>query len=188
MFAVLALAGVVGAAACNQDPAAENTRKAGEAQADRLEDQADRTRDAGEARADQDKTSAEAQADRLEKQADATRDATEKRADQIEDQDRRTGTTADRTRDTAGTTGRSVDRMGAGANAAKETADIKTALMAAENIPSMDIDVDTNAAAKTVTLSGTVRTADQKAEAERIAKREAPDFKINNQLKVGAAR
>jgi osmotically-inducible protein OsmY len=175
LMAVLALAGAVGAgAACNRNDAADNTRQAGEAQADRLEDQADRTREAGDARANQDEKASEAQADRLEKQADATRDSAERRADAIEDR----GAAG-----TAGTTG----RMTGSADAAKETADIKTALMAAENIPSMSIDVDTNAATKTVTLSGTVRTAEQKAEAERIAKREAPDYKINNQLTVSAA-
>jgi osmotically-inducible protein OsmY len=172
LMAVLALAGAVGAgAACNQNDAADNTRKAGEATADRLEDQADRTREAGDARAKQDEKSAEARADRLEDQADATRDSAERKADAIED------------RDTAGTTG----RVTSSADAAKETADIKTALMAAENIPSMSIDVDTNAATKTVTLSGTVRTAEQKAEAERIAKREAPEYKVNNMLTVSAA-
>jgi osmotically-inducible protein OsmY len=182
IVAVLALAGAVGAgAACNREPAADNARAAGEAQADRLEDQADRTRESGDARADQSEKSAEAQADRLEQQADATRDAAERRADAIED---RAGT--------AGTAGREADRtgarVGASADAAKETADIKTALMAADDIPSMSIDVDTNAATKTVTLSGTVSTAAQKAKAESIAKREAPDYKINNQLKVSAAR
>jgi osmotically-inducible protein OsmY len=177
LVAVLALAGAVGAgAACNNSPAADETRKAGEAQADRLEDQADRTREAGDTRADQNEKTAEAKADSLENQADATRDAAERRADAIEDQNR-----------PAGTAGRTGDRVGASTDAAKETADIKTALMAAENIPSMNIDVDTNAATKTVTLSGTVRTAEQKAEAERIAKREAPDYKVNNQLKVSAA-
>jgi osmotically-inducible protein OsmY len=64
--------------------------------------------------------------------------------------------------------------VGATLDAAAQTMQIKTALIDADNLEASDIDVDTDGAAKTVTLKGHVPTAAQKAAAERIAKEKAP--------------
>ena len=61
---------------------------------------------------------------------------------------------------------------------------IKTALIDADNLDANDIDVDTNASTKTVTLRGQVPTASQKAAAERIAKEKAPDYRVVNNIAV----
>ena len=71
-----------------------------------------------------------------------------------------------------------------GMGAAMETADVKTALLADSRISSTDINVDTNNDMKTVTLKGTVPTADQKRIAEEIAKMKAPEYRIVNNLTV----
>jgi osmotically-inducible protein OsmY len=68
--------------------------------------------------------------------------------------------------------------------AAAETADVKTALMAAKDLDTGAIDVDTYADTKTVVLRGSVPTAEQKARAEQIAREHAPTYKIENKLAV----
>ena len=73
-------------------------------------------------------------------------------------------------------------------NAAKQTLDVKTALLADAAIDASKIDVDTDEATKTVTLKGTVPNANQKAAVERIARAKAGGYSINNQLTVTAAR
>jgi osmotically-inducible protein OsmY len=69
-------------------------------------------------------------------------------------------------------------------NAAKQTLDVKTALLADAAIDASKIDVDTDEATKTVTLKGTVPNANQKAAVERIARAKAEGYSINNQLTV----
>ena len=69
-------------------------------------------------------------------------------------------------------------------NAAKQTLDVKTALLADAAIDASKIDVDTDEATKTVTLKGTVPNANQKASVERIARAKAAGYSINNQLTV----
>ena len=69
-------------------------------------------------------------------------------------------------------------------NAAKQTLDVKTALMADAAIDASKIDVDTDEATKTVTLKGTVANANQTASAERIARAKAGGYSIHNQLVV----
>jgi hyperosmotically inducible periplasmic protein len=69
-------------------------------------------------------------------------------------------------------------------DAAKQTLDVKTALMADAAIDASKIDVDTDAATKTVTLKGSVPSAAQKTSAERIAHAKAGGYKVNNQLVV----
>lgn len=70
------------------------------------------------------------------------------------------------------------------ADAAKQTLDVKAALMADSAIDASKIDVDTDAATKTVTLKGSVPTAAQKASAERIAKGKAEGYTVKNMLTV----
>jgi osmotically-inducible protein OsmY len=70
------------------------------------------------------------------------------------------------------------------AAAATETADVKLAISMDKTVDASNIDVDTNAATKVVTLKGTVASAEQRARAEAIAVREATGFKVVNQLEV----
>ena len=64
------------------------------------------------------------------------------------------------------------------ASAATETADVKLAISMDKTVDASDINVDTDAATKVVTLKGTVASAEQKARAEAIAVREASGFKV----------
>jgi osmotically-inducible protein OsmY len=68
--------------------------------------------------------------------------------------------------------------------AGAETVDVKTALMAAKDLDTGAIDVDTYADTKTVVLRGSVPTAEQKARAEQIAHQHAPNYKVENKLAV----
>ena len=74
--------------------------------------------------------------------------------------------------------------VGARASAATETADVKLAISMDKTVDASDINVDTDAATKIVTLKGTVASAEQKARAEAIAVREAAGFKVVNDLVV----
>ncbi len=74
--------------------------------------------------------------------------------------------------------------VGATLDAAAQTMQIKTALIDADNLAANDINVDTDAATKTVTLKGHVPTAAHKAAAERIAKEKAPDYTVSNLLEI----
>jgi osmotically-inducible protein OsmY len=69
-------------------------------------------------------------------------------------------------------------------DAAAQTLQIKTALIADKTVDASDINVDSNGSTMTVTLKGHVPTAAQKATAERIAKSKAPDYKVVNLLGV----
>jgi predicted small secreted protein len=73
---------------------------------------------------------------------------------------------------------------GANVHAAKQTLDVKTALMADASVDASRIDVDTDDNTKTVTLKGSVPNAAQKATAERIAKGKAEGYRIKNSLVV----
>jgi osmotically-inducible protein OsmY len=70
-------------------------------------------------------------------------------------------------------------------DAARQTVEIKAALMADAGVDASRIDVDTDATAKTVTLKGTVPTTAQKATAERIARGKANGYAVKNLLVVG---
>jgi hyperosmotically inducible periplasmic protein len=72
-------------------------------------------------------------------------------------------------------------------DAAKQTADVKAALMADPTVNATDIDVDSDATAKTVTLNGTVPTAAAKTQAETVAKSKAEGWTVVNKLRVAAA-
>ena len=68
--------------------------------------------------------------------------------------------------------------------AAVETIDVKTALMADRTVDASHINVDTFHETKTVVLKGSVKTAQQRTEAARIAAAEAPSYRIDNQLTI----
>lgn len=106
-----------------------------------------------------------------------------------------TGKAKEETREAAGavadTAEKAADKVGDAAgeagdaiHGAKQTFDVKAALMADTSIDASHIDVDTNGDTRTVTLKGTVPTAAQKAEAERIARDKAEGYTVVNQLTV----
>ena len=66
------------------------------------------------------------------------------------------------------------------------TAAVKTRLLADPDVAGLRIDVDTKA--KVVTLTGTVKTAAQVAEAEKIAKETSGVARVVNNLKVGSGQ
>ena len=68
--------------------------------------------------------------------------------------------------------------------AATETADVKLALSMDKTVDASNINIDTDAATKVVTLKGSVVSAEQRARAEAIATREAAGYRIDNQLVV----
>ena len=70
------------------------------------------------------------------------------------------------------------------ADAAVMTPRIKTALGATAALRGSSIDVDTLGSTNSVALRGTVTTQAQKALAENVAKRNAPGYRIINQLRV----
>lgn len=71
------------------------------------------------------------------------------------------------------------------ADAATMTPKIKTALGANAALAGSNINVDTLGSKDTIALRGTVKSAAQKTLAESIAKKNAPGYKIANQLTMG---
>ena len=69
-------------------------------------------------------------------------------------------------------------------DAAQQTAQIKTALLTDASIDASQIDVDTEASTRTVTLKGLVRSTAEKATAARIAAEKAPGYRVTNNLEV----
>ena len=70
-------------------------------------------------------------------------------------------------------------------SAAAQTTMVKAALMADSGVDSSGIDVDTEAATKTVMLKGSVPTAAQKTTAERIARSKvSKGYSVHNMLTV----
>ncbi|RYG59161.1 BON domain-containing protein [bacterium] len=72
------------------------------------------------------------------------------------------------------------------AEVATVTPKVKTALGANKGLDGSKIDVDTLPEKDSIALRGTVKTAAQKTLAEKIAKNNAPGYKVVNQLKVGS--
>ena len=118
--------------------------------------------DAAEAKVEADKKAAEAEAKAREEAAEA------KAAGREASDDAR----------------KAANESGSALGAAKETVDVKTALMADAAVDASDINVDTFHETKTVVLKGSVPTAAQKTEAGNIAKREAAGYRVDNQLVV----
>jgi osmotically-inducible protein OsmY len=76
--------------------------------------------------------------------------------------------------------------LGAEAAVQKQVLDVKAALMADKAIDASRIDVDGDAATKTLTLKGTVPSGAHKTAAEKLARDKAEGYKIRNQLTVAA--
>jgi osmotically-inducible protein OsmY len=82
--------------------------------------------------------------------------------------------------------GDAAREAGSEAGAAMETADVKTALTMDTTVDASDINVDTNADTRVVVLRGSVPTTEQRDRAEAIARQQAPDYRVDNQLTVRA--
>jgi osmotically-inducible protein OsmY len=83
---------------------------------------------------------------------------------------------------------RAAERAEPALEAAKTTAEIKTALLADPAVSAFNVDVDTSSERRTVSLRGTVDTEAARARAEEIAKEKAPQYTVQNELRVGSAR
>ena len=136
--------------------------------------------DAAENKAKADQAAAEAKADTADERAEIKEEGREAGA-AIAEAGRDVGDAAERAGDAVA--GAAKD-AGASVHAAKQTLDVKTALMADSSIDASRIDVDTDENTKTVTLKGSVATAAQKASAERIAKAKASGYTVRNNLTV----
>jgi hyperosmotically inducible periplasmic protein len=120
----------------------------------------------------------------------AGRDAGNKAEDAARDTKGTAGNAADATRDAsanaAQNTKDAANSLGAKIDAAQQTMDVKTALMADKTVDASGIDVDSNADTKTVTLKGHVKTAAEKQRAAEIAKAKAPGYTVDNNLTISA--
>jgi osmotically-inducible protein OsmY len=65
-----------------------------------------------------------------------------------------------------------------------QAVDVKAHLLAARSIDASRIEVDADAASKTVVLKGTVPTAREKEAAEKLAREKAEGYKVRNLLTV----
>jgi osmotically-inducible protein OsmY len=92
---------------------------------------------------------------------------------------------ADAASDATRAAGDAIAQGGRAADAAVETMDVKTALMADTRVDAGDIDVDTDHTTKTVTLKGRVPTAGQRTIAEEVARAKAVGYQVRNELTVG---
>lgn len=72
------------------------------------------------------------------------------------------------------------------AGGVKEAVDVKTALMADPKVDATRIDVDADQTSRTLTLKGYASTAGERSAAEAIARKQAPGYKIVNQITIQA--
>ena len=133
---------------------------------------------------DTQRNTAEAKQEAREANAEVKQEAREAGAE-LKQEAREAGNAAERAGDRVAQEAKEATRsVGATLDAAAQTMQIKTALIDADNLDANNIDVDTNASTKTVTLKGHVSNASQKAAAERIAKEKAPDYRVVNSLVI----
>jgi predicted small secreted protein len=133
---------------------------------------------------DTERNTAEAKQEAREANAEMKQEAREANAE-MKQEAREAGNAVERAGDRVANETKDATRsVGATLDAAAQTAQIKTALIDADNLDANDIDVDTNGSTKTVTLNGHVPTAAQKAAAERIAKEKAPDYRVVNNIAI----
>src|SRR5687767_12275590 len=133
---------------------------------------------------DTERNTAAAQQEAREANAEARQEGREANAE-MRQEAREAGNAAERAGDRVAQESKDATRsVGATLDAAAQTMQIKTALIDADNLDANNIDVDTNASTKTVTLRGHVPSASQKAAAERIAKEKAPDYRVVNSLVI----
>ena len=96
------------------------------------------------------------------------------------------GEARDSVKDTGSAIGEAVMEGGRAADAAVETMDVKTALIADSRIDSGGINVDTDHVTKTVTLKGHVPNAAQRTFAEEVAVKMAVGYRVENKLTIGS--
>src|SRR5688500_2511295 len=133
---------------------------------------------------DTERNTAAAQQEARDANAAARQEGREANAE-MKQEAREAGNAAERAGDRGAQESKDATRsVGATLDAAAQTMQIKTALINAVNHEANNIDVDTNADQKTVTLRGHVPSASQKAAAERIAKEKGPDYKVVNNITV----
>lgn len=144
----------------------------------------DTERNTAEAKQEAREANAELKQEAREAGAEVRQEGREANAE-LKQEAREAGNAAERAGDRVAAETKDVTRsVGATLDAAAQTMQIKTALIDADNLDANDIDVDTNASTKTVTLRGHVPSASQKAAAERIAKEKAPDYRIVNNITI----
>ena len=144
----------------------------------------DTERNTAEAKQEAREANAELKQEAREANAELKQEGREANAE-LRQEAREAGNAAERAGDRAAAEAKDVTRsVGATLDAAAQTMQIKTALIDADNLDANDIDVDTNASTKTVTLRGHVPSASQKAAAERIAKEKAPDYRVVNNITI----
>ena len=84
----------------------------------------------------------------------------------------------------ASETAEGVDAVVDTSAAAMKSADITVALIGDDRVDASDIDVTTNQETMTVTLTGTVSSDDEKAAAEEVARAQATEYAVKNDLTV----
>lgn len=129
--------------------------------------------------------------DRAETKAeDAARDAgraAENTAEAAGDAARDAGdAVVDTTKDAARGVEGALENAGRAGDAAMETLDVKTALMADTRVDASDINVDTDHVRKVVVLRGKVPTVAQKTLAGEIATAKAVGYRVENNLAIGS--
>ncbi len=98
------------------------------------------------------------------------------------------GTVGNAASNAAGSVANGANKMGGAivnaGEAATMTPAVKTAIGANAGLKGSNINVDTMGAKDTISLTGSVKSAGQKALAGAVAKKAAPGYKIANNLKV----
>ena len=165
-----------------QEDTAQNSEKAKEASADAA---AATERATAEAKVKAE-NAAEATKQAVGTAGEATKTGLEKAAEATKDAAHDAGVAAKNASAEAEVKSRNAAAKTADAmDAAQQTLQIKSALIADKSVDAEGINVDTDGATKTVTLKGHVPNAAQKAAAERIAKSKAPGYKVVNNLTIG---
>ncbi len=135
--------------------------------------------------------------DRTERKAEEARDeaaaAARKSGDAAESASRDAGgairqagsSASEATREAASAVGGAVANAGRAADAAVETLDVKTALIADSRIDASNVNVDTDHVKKVVVLKGRVPTAAQRTTAGEIATAKAVGYRVQNDLAIG---
>ena len=76
------------------------------------------------------------------------------------------------------------EEVAARASALKDHVDVKAALMADSSVDASRIDVDVSSWTGTVTLNGSVRTANERHKADAIARSKSKGYKVVNNITV----
>jgi hypothetical protein len=109
----------------------------------------------------------------------------ERASDSAQQASRRTGEAEATLKQTGQSAREAVNHAADVAAAAVQTGQVKSALVADSSVDAKDINVDTDAATKTIILKGHVPSAAQKTAAERIAQAKASTgYSVRNELLI----